>query len=305
MVLWYKQPGVQWDEGMPIGNGYMGAMVFGGVHHERIALNESTFWSGRPHDYNDPQAYRYFEKIKSLVFADKFKEAEEMVNKHFYGEPVAQQAYQPLGDLLLNFKVTGDSITDYHRELDMETGVVKISYTEGDVKMSREIFMSYPDHVMIMKISADKPGRLSVEAKLRSHFTEETIAKDNKLILNGTWKYVPKRESWLIAKVEEPGMNFQTSLSAIPENGKLEATDSSLVVTDANSITFIVTAATSFVDYTDISGDPKTKCEKIMAAVNGKDISALKNTHLKDFTNLMGRVHLAIGDSPMNDRPTD
>jgi alpha-L-fucosidase 2 len=85
---------------MPIGNGYMGAMVFGRVQHERIALNESTFWSGRPHDYNDPEAYRYFEKIKKLVFKDKFKEAEEMVNEHFYGKPAAQQAYQPLGDLL-------------------------------------------------------------------------------------------------------------------------------------------------------------------------------------------------------------
>jgi alpha-L-fucosidase 2 len=170
MVLWYKQPGAQWHDGMPIGNGYMGAMVFGRVQHERIALNESTFWSGRPHDYNDPQAHLYFEKIKELVFKDKFKEAEEMVNEHFYGKPTAQQAYQPLGDLLMDFKVTGDSIKDYHRELDMETGVVKISYTDGDVKITREIFMSYPDHVMVMKVSADKPGRLSVETKLKSHF---------------------------------------------------------------------------------------------------------------------------------------
>ena len=305
MVLWYKQPGVQWHEGMPIGNGYMGAMVFGKVHHERIALNESTFWSGKPHDYNDPEAYRYFEKIRDLVFEDKFKEAEKMVNEHFYGKPTAQQAYQPLGDLLLNFKMTGDSIKDYHRELDMETGVVKISYTDGEVKMTREIFMSYPDHVMVMKISADKPGRLSVEAKLKSHFTEETIAEDNKLILKGTWKYIPKRESWLIAKVEGSGMNFQTSLSAIPENGNLEATDSSLVVTDANSVTFLLTAATSFVNYSDITGDPGAKCEKIMNAVKGKDFDELKNTHLKDFSDLMGRVHLKIGDPSMNERPTD
>jgi alpha-L-fucosidase 2 len=305
MVLWYKQPGVQWHEGMPIGNGYMGAMVFGGVEHERIALNESTFWSGRPHDYNDPQAYRYFEKIKELVFADKFKEAEEMVNEHFYGKPAAQQAYQPLGDLLLNFKVTSDSIKEYYRELDLETGVIKVSYMDGDVKMTREILMSYPDRVMVMKVSADKPGRLSVEAKLKSHFTEETIAKDNKLVLSGTWKYVPKRESWLIAKVDGTGMNFQTSLSAIPESGKLEATDSSLVVTDANSVTFILTAATSFVNYSDISGDPGATCEKIMAGVDGKDFKELKSTHLQDFENLMGRVHLTIGDPAMNERPTD
>jgi alpha-L-fucosidase 2 len=306
MVLWYNKPAENvWFDGLFIGNGYMGANVFGRVENERIALNESTFWSGRPYDYNDPDAYNYFEKIKELVFADKFKEAEEMVNEHFYGIPVAQQAYQPLGDFLLNFKVTGDSIKDYYRELDMETGVVKISYKDGDVKMTREVFMSYPDHVMVMKVSADKPGRVSVEAKLRSYFTEETIAEDNKLILNGTWKYIPERESWLIARVEGTGMNFQTSLSAVPENGNLEATDSSLLVTDADSVTFILTAATSFVDYTDISGDPAAKCEKIMAGVNGKSFKKLKKTHLEDFSNLMGRVHLKIGDPMMNERPTD
>ena len=305
MVLWYEQPGVQWHEGLPIGNGYMGAMVFGRVQEERIALNESTFWSGMPHDYNDPEAYKYFEKIKQLVFAEKFKEAEEMVNKHFYGKPTAQQAYQPLGDLLLNFKVTGDPIKNYHRELDMETGVVTISYADGDVKMTREIFMSYPDHVMVMKVSADKPGRVSVEAKLKSHFTEQIITEENKLILTGRWKYIPERESWLIAKVAGPGMNFQTSLTAVPENGKVESTDSSLLVTNANSVTFILTAATSFVDYADISGDPAAKCEKIMSGVKGKDFAALKNTHVEDFNNLMGRVHLKIGNSLMNERPTD
>ena len=125
-----------------------------------------------------------------------------MANEHFYGIPTAQQAYQPLGDLLLNFAVTGDSIQDYYRELDMETGVVKISYLDGDVRMTREVFMSYPDHVMVMKVSSDKPGNVSVEAKLKSPFTEETTSEDNKLILNGTWKYIPETESWLIARVE-------------------------------------------------------------------------------------------------------
>lgn len=306
MVLWYNKPATNvWHDGLLIGNGYMGANVFGRVQHERIALNESTFWSGRPHDYNDPDAYSYFEKIKALVFADKFKEAEKMANEHFYGKPPAQQAYQPLGDLILDFTSTDKNIKDYYRELNMETGVVKITYTDGDVKMTREVFMSYPDHVMVMKVSADKPGRVSVEAKLRSHFTEETIAKDNKLILNGTWKYVPETESWLISRVEGAGMNFQTYLCAIPENGNLRTTDTSLFVTNASSVTFILTAATSFADYTDISADPAAKCEKIMAAIKGKDFKKLKDTHLEDFSKLMGRVHLKIGDTFMNERSTD
>ncbi len=306
MVVWYNKPADRvWLDGLFIGNGYMGANVFGKVQNERIALNESTFWSGRPHDYDDPDAFKYFGKIKDLVFADRFQEAEKMVDEHFYGKPAAQQAYQPIGDLLLNFNVTGDSIKDYHRELDMETGVVKVTYTEGNVKITREVFMSYPDRVMVMKVSANKPGRVSVEAKLKSPFLEKTTVQDGKLIMDGTWKYLPKTVSWLIAKVEGTGLNFQTSLVAKPEKGTIESTDSSLVIKKANSVTFILTTATSFVNYTDISGNPAATCEKIMTGVNGKDFNTLKDTHLKDFTGLMGRVHLKIGDPSMNQKPTD
>jgi alpha-L-fucosidase 2 len=306
MVVWYNQPADKvWLDGLFIGNGYMGANVFGKVHNERIALNESTFWSGRPHDYDDPDANKYFGKIKDLVFADKFKEAEKMANEHFYGKPGAQQAYQPIGDLILNFNATGDSISDYYRELDMETGVVKVTYTEGKVKMTREVFMSYPDRVMVMKVSANKPGKVSLEAKLRSPFLEKTSAKDGKLTMDGIWKYVPKTEMWLIAKVEGTGLNFQTSLVAIPESGTITTTDSSLVINKANSVTFKLTIATSFVNYKDISGDPAAKCEKIMAGVSTKDFNTLKDTHIKDFTGLMGRVHLKIGDPLMNQKPTN
>ncbi len=306
MVVWYSKPADRvWLDGLFIGNGYMGANVFGKVHNERIALNESTFWSGRPHDYDDPEAYKYFAKIKDLVFADKFQEAEKLADEHFYGKPGAQQAYQPIGDMILNFNTTGDSIKDYRRELDMETGVVKVTYTEGKVKMTREVFMSYPDRVMVMKVSANKPGRISLEAKLRSPFLEKATAKNGKLSIVGTWKYLPNTVSWLIAKVEGTGLNFQASMVAIPDKGTLESTDSSLVVKKANSVTFILTMATSFVNYKDISGDPAAICDKIMAGINGKDFNTLKNNHLKDFTGLMGRVHLKIGDPNMNQKPTD
>jgi len=126
MVLWYLKPGEKWLDGMLIGNGYMGADVFGRVQNERIALNESSFWSGRPHDYNNPEAFTYFPKIKDLVFAEKFQEAEKMTDKHFWGIPQAQQFYQPIGDLLLNFKGWGN-VKDYYRELNMETGIAKIT----------------------------------------------------------------------------------------------------------------------------------------------------------------------------------
>ena len=306
MVVWYDKPaGEIWLDGLFIGNGYMGANVFGRVQNERIALNESTFWSGKPHDYNDPDAYKYFGQIKDLVFAGKYKEAEKLADEHFYGKPAQQQAYQPIGDLLLDFKVTGDSIKDYYRELDMETGIVTISYTDGDVRMTREVFMSYPDHVMVMKISANKPGKVSVEAKLRSPFVEKTSAADNRLTINGIWNYLPEEISWLVAKVDGPGLGFQTDVVALPEKGTLQTTDSSLVISNASSVTFVLTAATSFVNYKDITGDPAARCEKILADIKGKDFKTLKSTHLDDFTALMSRVKLNIGDPLMNEKPTD
>ena len=148
MVLWYRQPGEKWLDAMPIGNGMIGAMVFGGVQRERIALNESSFWSGRPHDYNDPGAIKYFPQIRDLVLAGKFQEAEKMADQHFFGVPAAQQAYQPLGDLWLSFDGV-EKVDDYRRELDMETGVAKVSYRSGDAVFTRETFVSYPDRVLV------------------------------------------------------------------------------------------------------------------------------------------------------------
>lgn len=124
MVLWYRQPAGRWLEAVPLGNGLMGAMVFG-VERERIALNQSSFWSGRPDDYNDPEAIKYLPRIRDLVFAGKFQEAEKMVDAHFWGVFAAQQAYQPLGDFMLSFDNV-EKADDYRRELDMATGIAVV-----------------------------------------------------------------------------------------------------------------------------------------------------------------------------------
>ena len=306
MVLWYDHPaGDVWLDGLLIGNGYMGGNVFGRVENERIALNESTFWSGRPHDYNDPEAHQYYDQIKELMYAKKYKEAEKLVDEHFYGKPANQQTYVPVGDLLLDFKPAAEPVQDYYRELDMETGIVKVTYTQDGVKMTREVFMSYPDHVMVMKVSADKPGQVNVEAKLKSPFQRKIASAGNRLTMNGTWSYLPDRIFSLIAKVDGDGMSFQTDVVALPEKGKLASTDSSLVVTGANSVTFVLTIATDYVNYKDISGDPGARCDEILAAVRGKSFDQFRKTHVKDFSGLMSRVHLNVGDAVANGIPTD
>ena len=306
MVLWYQQPGEKWLEGMPIGNGYMGAMVFGRVHHERIALNEGTFWSGRPHDYTNPEGYKYYPEIRDQVFAGKYKEAEKLANEHFFGIPANQQAYQPLGDLLLHFN-NSDTIKDYYRELDMETGIVKVTYTDGGADYTREIFMSYPDHIMVVHLTCSKPRSISFEAQFNSPYLDTVMTVPGKLVMKGVWEGpLPKnRLSSLIANVEGKGLKFQTTMLAFPENGEQTVSDTSLIIKNATSVTLLLTAATSFKNYTDISGDPAASCEKILHKLSSTKYSVLRTNHENDFHRLMDRVHLTIGNPEMNNIPTD
>jgi len=304
MVLWYRQPGVEWLEAMPIGNGIMGAMVFGGVQQERIALNESSFWSGRPHDYDDPNAGKYFPVIRDLVLAGEFQEAEKMANEHFYGVPAAQQAYQPLGNLLLSFEGVGGT-EDYRRELDMETGVTKVRYRAGDTVFTREVFLSYPDRVMVVRVTADKPGRVGVQAQFKSPYLDRVTATPGKLVMDGCWKGPMTPANWLIAPVEGKGIRFQAVLTALPEGGRSEALDDKVHIEGANAVTLIVTAGTSFVNYQDISGDPAAVCQTALARAAGRDYATLRRRHEEDFYGLMGRVHLNVGDAAMKEKPTD
>ncbi|MBN2137614.1 MAG: glycoside hydrolase family 95 protein [Sedimentisphaerales bacterium] len=303
MLLWYRRPAVEWLDAMPIGNGMMAAMVFGGAGEERIAMNESTFWSGRPHDYDDPNAGKYFAPIRDLVFAGRFQEAEKMADEHFYGIPAAQQAYQPLGDLLLSFDGI-DAVEDYRRELNMETGVARVTYRSGDVVLTREVFISQPDRVMVVRITADKPGRVCVDAGFKSPYLDNVTASAGKLVMDGRWKG-PMPENWLIAPVEGSGIRFQAVLKAGTEGGRCEAVGDKLRIDGADAVTFVVAAATSFVNYRDISGNPAAVCDGILARVADKEYSALRRRHQADFRKLMSRVHLTVGDPAMNSKPTD
>lgn len=304
MVVWYQQPGKAWMDASPLGNGITAAMVFGGTQNERIALNDSSFWSGRPHDYDDPEAIKYYPQIKELVFAEKFQEAEKMVNEHFWGIPKAQQAYQPLGDLLLDFEGVGE-VTDYRRELDMETGVAKVTYRSGDIVYTREAFISYPDRVLVVRITADKPGRVSVQARLKGSFTDKITAQPGKLVRHGTWQGPNPTPNGLIAQVSGPGESFEISLVAQAEHGRSDATEDSVRIQKADAVTLELTTATSYVNYQNISGDPAAICKKILAACSGKDYTTLRKRHEADFRGLMGRVHLNVGDASQNAKPTE
>jgi alpha-L-fucosidase 2 len=307
MVLWYRQPAIAWLQAMPIGNGMIGAMVFGGVPQERIALNESTFWSGRPHNYDDPNAVKYIGQIRDLVFADKFQEAEKLANDHFWSVPKSQEAYQPIGDLILFFEDA--NVTDYRRELNMKTGVAKVSYRLGETIITRQAFVSWPDRVLVMRISADKPGRVSFGAQFRGPYLETRVADPDRLVMDGTWKGPFSAPATgmdgLIARTEGNGLRYEAALVARLEGGQSEATGSTLNISNADAVTLVLTIATSFVNYLDISGDPAARCKKVLDTVADKDFSSLYHRHVDDFSSLMSRVHLQIGDASLKEKPTD
>ena len=173
----------------------------------------------------------------------------------------------------------------------METGVVKISYRSGDVTYTRQIFISYPDRVMVVHIEGDKPNSVSVQAQLKSPYLDSITAKPGELTVDGCWKG-PMKEDWLIATVNGKGESFRTTLIARSDGGKSFATDSTIGIKNANSVTFILTAATSYINYHDISGNPIKKCKKVLADCEGKDYAELQKRHINDFSGLMGRVQL-------------
>jgi alpha-L-fucosidase 2 len=306
MVLWYTQPAQRWTDASPLGNGLTAAMVFGGTKRERIALNNSSYWSGRPHDYDDANAGQYFDRIKALMAEQQFQEAEKMVDGHFWGIPKGQQAYQPIGDLSLSFDGVGD-VADYRRELDMETGVAKVTYRSGGILFTRETFISYPDRVLVVRITADKPGSVSVEARLQSpsQFVDKITATPPKLVLNGSWRKPGSQTNWLIAPVEGEGLRFELAMTARTEGGKTTATADSLRIQKAEAVTLILTTATSYINYHDISGDPAAECQKILADCAGKDYATIRSRHEADFRGLMGRVHLHIGDATQSYKPIE
>lgn len=307
LILWYNTKpntirGVTAAEPLPIGNGLIGALVYGRVCEEKISLNETSFWSGAPHDYNDPNAGNYFTKIKDLIFAGQFKEAEKMTDENFYGIPVGQAAYQPLGSInFIFYGIDDDETRNYYRDLDMKNGITSVTFTYNGVNYKREVFVSYPDRVLVMRITADQPGKISFDVSLDSHFTDTITVTPGLLTLNGAWeKTIP--DYWLTGNIAEKGVSFQTVLQAKNEGGESDIYKNRLRIRNANAATLILTASTSYVNYKDISGNPAAHNRQIMADATGKDYATLLSRHVADFSGLMGRVNLQVGDEKKNEK---
>ena len=291
LVLWYQKPAEAWTDALPIGNGRLGAMVFGGVERERIQLNEETLWDGGPRDTNNPNALEALPKVQQLLFDDKNEEATKLAGETMLGVPERIKSYQSLGDLFLEFSHDGDP-TEYHRELNLNTGIAKTTYRCGDVNFSREVFATAVDNLIVVRIESGTAGQLAFDIAItrEQDATVEAIAA-NILRLDG--------------QCGNDGMHFSVYLQVQIEGGKVQSENDQLAVRDANRVTLLLAAATSYINQKDASGSPHALCEGHLTDIDAKSYRTVRADHIADHQDLFQRVHLDLGTTDAANLPTD
>ncbi|WP_239618280.1 glycoside hydrolase family 95 protein [Cohnella mopanensis] len=280
--LMYRSPAREWNEALPIGNGRLGAMIFGDPGAERLQLNEDSLWYGGPRDRHNPDALAHLSEIRELILEGKLREAERLASLALTAIPETQRHYVPLGDLFLNFEHASD-ITDYERRLDLSEAVVRISYTAGGVTFSRELFASYPDGAIAIRLTADVPGQLSFTARMgRAYFryVDRIHAEDgNTIVMSGN--------------SGGDGVRYCGALVCKQEGGQSRTIGEHLVVTNADAVLLIVTAAT---DYRE--PDPEEAALGNARRVAEKPYPELLAAHIADYRTLFDRTKLRIGLEP-------
>ncbi|QWX84989.1 glycoside hydrolase family 95 protein [Cellulophaga sp. HaHaR_3_176] len=307
LKLWYDAPASDWNEALPIGNGRLGAMVFGTPAHENIQLNENTLWAGGPHRNDNPKAKEVLSKIRTLLFNGEYSEAHKLANEKFISETSAGMPYETVGNLRLNFP-GHNNFTNYSRVLDLENAVNTITYTVDDVEFKREVFTSFTDQVLIIKLSSNKKGKISFSATMdRPEPAKVSVSTENNNVLVMTgWssdnknKRLPAQSPAIKGQVE-----FDARVKVIPEGGKVTSTNNQLVVSKANSVTLYLSIATNFENYQDLSADPHKKAEAYIIEAEKKKYQQLVHDHTAFYKNYFNRVRLNLGESEAAKNTTD
>ena len=265
LTLWYQKPAVLWTDALPVGNGHMGAMVFGGAAQERIQFNEHTVWTGEPHDYSHKGAAQSLAKIRQLLWAGKQKEAEDLAMQQFMSEPLHQQAYQAFGDLLIEMPGV-ENPSGYQRSLDLDTGIATTEFTAGGVHFRREVFASHPANAIIVHLTSSKPATFTATLKCA-----HTNCRDG------------------------AAMSGQVEDSAIRFDARFEQ----------RGQTLILAGATNFKSYRDVSADPAQRNIATLAALRDKSYETIRAEHIRDQQGLFRRVSLDLGRTAAASLPTD
>ncbi|MGP4041129.1 glycoside hydrolase family 95 protein [Gracilibacillus sp. D59] len=290
--LWYKNPANNWNEALPIGNGRLGGMVFGQVENEKIQLNEDSVWYGGPRDRLNPDALANLQVIRGLLADGRLKEAEELAKLSFSGTPKSQRHYEPLGELNINFE-NMENHSEYYRELDLSTAVAKTTIRSNNNEYQRECFTSYPDQVLVMRLTSTELNELSFQLHLdrgntRNLDTTRQLSDSSIVMLGETGG--------------KDGIAFSALVKVIVEDGELRTIGNRICVNGASAATILLTAATSF-----RYSDPVEQCMQTIENNILNDYDMLKKRHIEDYQNLFNRVELDIADHTdvHEDLPTD
>lgn len=314
MRLWYKAAAAKWVEALPVGNGRLGGMVFGGAQRERIGLNEDTFWSGAPSDWNNPHAIESLAAVRRAVFAGKYREADQLTLRM---QGPFNQSYLPVGDLYIDID-GAEEATEYVRQLDIETAVTSVRYRVGDALFTRQVIASHPANIIAVRLECDKPARLSftvtMDSKLR-YTTKtqdgDTVVMDGKAPKNVEPSYLGDVPN-AVAYDEGPdpeGMRVRTLAKVMAEGGKVTAEDRAIRVHGAGAATILISIGTSFSGFdkspTRQGANEVAAAKKPLAKAIKKTWADLLNAHVRDYSKLFKRVKFDIGKGKGADLPTD
>ena len=315
LTLWYKQPARNWNEALPIGNGRLGAMVFGNPAEELIQLNEETLWSGGPVNTNpNPQAPQYLPEIRKALFNHEYEKAEELSKKM---QGIFTESYEPLGDLILKYQLNGEP-TDYYRDLNISTAITTTRFKVNGVEYKRELFISQPQQVMVMRLTASQQGALNLLVKTSSPlFFKNKVVNDEEIAMQG--KAPSHTDPSYMQTMEQPvvyndatgcrGMRFDVRVRAKNIGGKVTSSDSGLQVRDATEVLLFLTAATSYNGF-DKCPDKEGKDEHKLVEQYLYDawpltFEQLRKNHIDDYQHYFNRVSLVLNGNPKIDLPTD
>ena len=306
--LKYTQPASQWTEALPVGNGRLGAMVFGGVAGEHLQLNEATLWSGGPRNWNNPGAKEILPQVRAAIFAGDYVKADQLCKKM---QGPYNESYQPLGDLRLAFSGTDQTVpADYERTLDLDRAVVTERYSEGGATFTREVFSSYPDQVIVVRLMCDKPGRINFTATTDSllHFNV-TADGANGLVMSGT---APSHVDPSYLRSANPirydpgpnpeGMTFDLYIRAFARGGTVVCDGKSLTVANSDAVTLLLSAGTSFngPDKSP-SRDGRNPAAVALGPLDAAEKKSYRNLlarHIADYQKLFRRVEINLGETP-------
>ncbi|HEY3559885.1 MAG TPA: glycoside hydrolase family 95 protein [Kribbella sp.] len=298
LKLWYTSPATEWLQALAIGNGRLGAMVYGGTATETLQLNEDSIWAGGPHDYADPASKEVLPEIRRLIVEEKYLEAQNLADAHFMGRPSEEMQYQPVGYLNLAFPgIDAAAVSAYRRELDLTTAITSVSYEHAGVKYTREVFVSHPAQVLVMRLTASQPGALTFDATYNTEQAATPAAYDNQtLALNG----ISSDAEGLTGSVK-----FTALLRAFADGGTTKVADGKLSVAGADAVTLLFSVGTSYRNWKDVSADQVARAVAPLNAIGRPAYGLLRHEHVDDYQRLFGRLDLDLGTSDSIALPTD